>query len=103
AILLEVHLHAVDDLEQPAPFDAELLPVRGQRARDRMLRLPGVQALDFAAPPVEARARKLRVGRFVDDVVDLATERVERGDGAPSRWRQEQEAVIETRSAARGL
>ena len=44
----------------------------------------------------------VRVGDLVDDVVDFAAERVERGDRAPPLRRQEQEAVVEARAALRG-
>ena len=43
------------------------------------------------------------IGHLVDDVVDFAAERIERGDRAAARRRQEQEAVVEARAALRGL
>src|SRR5581483_7986062 len=44
-----------------------------------------------------------RVARLVDRVVDLAAESVERGDGAAPLRRQEQERVVEARTALRRL
>ena len=71
--------------------------------RHRMLRRAGEDLRDFLPPPRELRARHARIGHFVDDVVDLAAERVQRGDRAPARRRQEQEAVVEARPALRRL
>ena len=76
---------------------------RPQRERHRMLRRAGEHGADLLPPPGELRARELRVGDLVDDVVDLAAERVERGDRAPPLRRQEQEAVVEARAALRRL
>ena len=45
-----------------------------------MLRRAGVDGVDFGAPPGELHAGDVGVGHFVDDVVDLAAERVERAD-----------------------
>ena len=61
----------------------ELAHDRHQRLRHRMLRRAVERARDLRAPPRELGARDGRVGHFVDDVVDLAAERVERGDRAP--------------------
>ena len=54
-------------------------------------------------PPRELDARDVRLAHLVDDVVDFAAERVQRGDRAPARRRQEQEAVVEARAALRRL
>ena len=72
-----------------------------QRERHRMLRRAGEHGADLLAPPGELRAGELGIGDFVDDVVDFAAERVERGDRAPPLRRQEQEAVVEARAALR--
>ena len=74
-----------------------------KRERDRMLRRPVERARDLLPPPRELRARDGGIRHLVDDVVDLAAERVERGDRAAARRRQEQEAVVEARAALRGL
>ena len=74
-----------------------------KRERDRMLRRPVERARDLLAPPRELRARDGRIRHLVDDVVDLAAERVERGDRAAPRRRQEHEAVVEARAALRRL
>src|SRR6266536_3006096 len=66
-----------------------------------MLRLAGERGTDYIAPPPELRPGDAGVYRLVDDVVDLAAERVERRDGASAFGRQEQEAVIEARAALR--
>src|SRR6185503_7455329 len=54
---------------------------------------------DLLAPPRELRRGHAGVGAFVDDVVDLAAKRIERGDRAAPIRRQEQKAVIEARPA----
>ena len=76
---------------------------RHERLRDRMLRRAVERAGDLLPPPRELGLRDVRVVHFVDHVVDLAAERVQRGDRAPPRRRQEQEAVVEARAARRGL
>src|ERR1700694_2791858 len=58
---------------------------------------------DFAAPPCELEPRHARIGDFVDNVVDLPAECVQRGDRAPALRRKKAEAVIEARTAAGGL
>ena len=74
-----------------------------ERLRDRMLRRAVERARDLLPPPRELGARDVRVGHLVDDVVDLAAERVERRDRAAPWRRQEQEAVVEARAALRRL
>src|SRR5690606_37808239 len=73
----------------------------GERARDRVLGRTIEQPLDLAAPPAELHARDIRVVDLVDDVVDLAAERVQRGDAVAFARRQELEREIEARAAAR--
>ncbi len=68
----------------------------------RVLRRAREHGADLAAPPGELRAGEVRIGRLVDDIVDFAAERVERGDRAPPLRRQEHEAVVEARAALRG-
>ena len=50
-----------------------------------MLRRAGEDRGDLAAPPGELDARDAGIGDLVDDVVDFAAERVQRGDRAPAR------------------
>ena len=77
---------------------------RLQRLRHRMLRRAVVRGARPRAATTRAwRARRRRSVDLVDDVVDLAAERVQRGDRAPPLRRQEQEAVVEARAALRGL
>ena len=80
---------------------------RGRRQRaPRATGCSGVAGegrVDLAPPPRELEARHGRVAHLVDDVVHLAAERVERGDRAPARRRQEEEAVVEARPARGGL
>src|SRR4029078_5146546 len=83
--------------------DAERFNEGPQRFHDRMGRLLVEQLADLHPPPGKLGARELRVGAFVHYVVHLAAEGVQRGDGAPALRRQEQERIVETRSAGRGL
>ena len=68
-----------------------------------MLRLPGIDALDFLPPPEELGMRDSRLVYAVDNVVDFAAERIECGDATSLVRRQKQEAVIETGAALRHL
>jgi hypothetical protein len=79
---VEVHFHAVDDFQQlllrqvEAPGSvAASGPASPDGWRARRTGRP-----EFAAPPVELGARHPHVGAFVDHVVDLAAEGVERRD-----------------------
>ena len=95
----------------PSMIVCEVLGRQRELAHDRRQR---AARPDAAACPSNARAISWRhhaslvratpgSRHFVDDVVDLAAERVERGDRAAPRRRQEQEAVVEARAALRGL
>ena len=75
--------------------------MRHQRPHRRVVRLAGEGCCDLLAPPVQLGRCHAGIGDFVDDVVDLAAERIERGDRGAPRRRQEQEGVVEAR-AARG-
>ncbi len=68
-----------------------------------MLRRAAVDRGDLAAPPREFGACDAGIGALVDDVIDFAAEREERGDCAPAFGRQEQKAVVEARAALRGF
>ena len=97
---LEVHRHAVDHRLEVLLRQAVGRHHRHQRPGHRVLRRAGVRGDDLGAPPRELAARDARVGDLVDDVVDFAAERVQRGDRASPFGRQEQEAVVEARAAA---
>ena len=93
AILVEVHRHAVDDrievrVRQIIDSDDFL-----ECERDRMLRRAVEDRPDLATPPRQLDARNSRVGSLVDDIVDFAAERVQRGDCTPARRGQQPEAV----------
>src|SRR5205814_9679898 len=103
ARLAQIHLHAVDDLAQALGGDAERLAMRLERARHRMLRLAVEEIRHFAAPPGELRGGNLRIHAFVDDVVHLAAEGIERSDGAPALGREKEKRVVEARAARGGL
>jgi hypothetical protein len=75
----------------------------GQRARPDAAGAAVEMAAISVAPPGELGARDAGVAAFVDDVVDFAAERVERGDRAAPLRRQEQEAVVEARAAGAAL
>src|SRR5712692_8153853 len=68
-----------------------------------MLRLPGVEIRHLGAPPAELRRRELRIGAFVDHIVDFTAKGVQRGDRASALGRKKQEGVVEARPARRGL
>ncbi|MNY43142.1 hypothetical protein D3C86_1780790 [compost metagenome] len=55
---------------------------------------------DFAAPPGELGRGDAGVADFVHDIIDLAAERIERGDGRAPLLGQEKKSVI--KAAARG-
>ena len=55
-----------------------------QRLRHRMLRRAVEGARDLLPPPRELGVRDAGVGDLVDDIVDFAAERIERGDRAPA-------------------
>src|SRR2546426_12195898 len=93
----EIHFHPVDDLVEARRGDAELLYERREREAHWMLRLAGIEIGDLGAPPRELRRRQLRIGGFVDDVVDFPAEGVQRGDGAAPLAREEQERIVEAR------
>ena len=101
--LRQVHFHAVDDLGEQLLRQVEGVRGFGEGLRDGVAGFALVGASQFGAPPGEPDARQLRVGAFVDDVIHLPAEGVERGDGAAARWRQEEEAVIEAGPALRRL
>ena len=103
ARLLQIHLHAVDDLQELLLWDGKLCNDGQQRLRYRMLRLAGIELGDFLPPPGELGARNLQVLALIDDVVDLPAKGVERGDRPPPVRGQEHEAVVEARSARSGL
>ncbi len=102
-VVIEVHLHAVDDLLEVF-LGERVAPARDlERPADRMPRLATEDAPDLVPPPVEPGPRDTGIARLVDRVVDLATEGIEGRDRLPLFGRQEQEAVVETRAAPRGL
>src|SRR5690349_10781433 len=101
AVLVQVHLQAVHDLVQPRLGYTERIESRRERPRHRMLRVAAEELRHLVPPPAEGHARGRSIARLVDGVVDLAAERVQRGDGAPALWREEQERVIEARAALR--
>jgi hypothetical protein len=76
---------------------------RLQRLRHRVLWLAVGHPRHFLAPPGEFGRCELHVLAFIDHVIDLAAEGVQRGDRSPLRRWQEEEAVIEARTAAGGL
>ena len=84
-----VHLHAVDDGDKILAPEAEPGDRRGQRARHRLARPAGVQAVDFLAPFLKPQALVFGVAGFVGDVVDLAAERVD-GVHGPALFRRQQ-------------
>jgi len=70
---------------------------------DGMLRPAREDRSDLGAPPGELDPRDIGLRHLVDHVVDLATERVEGDDRAPTlRW-QKTEAVEEAGAALRSL
>src|SRR5205085_4107104 len=58
---------------------------------------------EFITPPRKFRGGDLRIEAFVDDVVDLAAEGIERGDRATALRRKEEKGVIEAGAARRGF
>ncbi|MPN26598.1 hypothetical protein SDC9_174023 [bioreactor metagenome] len=103
ARLLEVHLHAVDDFQQLLLGQVDARSDILQRLSDGVLRIAFADAFDFLAPPGELGRGQRDVVAFVDHVVDLAAEGVERHDGLTALRGQEQEAVIEGRAAGGAL
>ena len=59
-----------------------------------MFRQASVKAVEFFAPPGELDGGKLRVMAFVNNVVDLAAEGVERRNGLPPFRRQKKETIV---------
>ncbi len=100
--LVEVHLHAVDDLQQLLLRQREVFQGGHQRLRHRVAGMAFVQRLHFVAPPAQFGSRQKGIGTFVHHVVDLAAEGVERRNRlAPQRF-EKQKAVVEARAALRG-
>src|SRR5690606_9418125 len=80
-------------------LDVVGLDGRLQGAGHGVLRVALVETAHFVAPPGKRFRRYARIAAFIDDVVDLAAESVERGDGAALfRW-QEEERVVEAGTA----
>ena len=101
--LVEVHLHAVDHLDQLLAADAERRRHGCSAWVTGCVGSPAIEPLDLEPPPGELGGGHRLVADLVDDVVDLAAEGIERGDRAAPFRRQEQEAVVEARAAARRL
>src|SRR5688572_516862 len=103
AVVVEIHLHAVDDLVEARLGQVVAGSDLGEGARDGVLRAAPVSPGYLVAPPRELRAGDRRVGALVHHVVHFAAERIERRDRPPALRRQEQEAVIEARAAGGGF
>ena len=103
AVLVQVHLAAVDDRQQVPGLDAVDGGVRHEGLQRRVFRAAGIGFGHGLAPPAELGLGDARVLYLVDHVVHLAAESVEGGDGRPPRRRQEQEGVIEAAAGGCGL
>ena len=65
-----------------------------------MFRLSRKTLFDLFLPPVQFPVCDRGVTAFVDNIIDLATEGVQRGYGTPLFHRQEQKAVVEAGAAS---
>ncbi len=103
AVVLQIHLHPVDDFVETRPREIETAHHRDQGLCHRMLRRAGKSAGDLLAPPGELGPGEIGVAALIHHVVHLPTVGVEGGDRAAFFRRQEQEAVVEARAALRRL
>ena len=101
--MVDVHLHAVDDLVEVLAWEVERFDHRRKRPAHRVIRLTGEHPLDLRPPPGHFHARRLGLRDFVDDVIHFPAERVQRRNRAAPLFGQEQEAVVEARPARGGL
>ena len=99
----QIHRHAVDDRLEMLLRKLERRDRGREGERHRVLRSPFERRADLGAPPAKLDPRHPRVADFVDDVIDLAAECIQRRNGAPLIGRQETEAVVEARPALRRL
>src|SRR5574343_186012 len=84
ARLLEIHLHTVDDFQQLllGQVDARSDPL--QRLANWMLRIAFGNALHLLAPPRQFGRGDRQIVAFIDNIIHLAAESVERHDGLPA-------------------
>jgi len=101
--LVQIHLHAIDDGLQVFAFEAVRCHMRLQRQGHWMTRVALQHGGNFLAPPHQFGAGDIGILDFIDGIVHLAAEGVERSDGTPSFHRQKQKAVIKTRAALGGF
>ena len=85
---------AKGDLLTPETLEEPEATRFGERMADRVGRRAGVDPPDLLPPPLELGLRQGQVVAFVDHVVHLAAEGVQRGDRLPALGWQEHEAVI---------
>ena len=94
AMVREVHLHAVNDFVQAVLINTKLDGCLLQGLCYWMPGVAGEQVGHLRSPPRELGPSDSNIRHFVGNIVDLATKRIQRGNGPASICWKESEAVI---------
>src|SRR5262249_57098174 len=94
AIVVEIHLRAVEELEQALTRQREARDSRAERAHHEMVGVARETGIELVSPPQQLGARYPRIGGRCNSLDEFTAEGVQGDDRVPLLDRQEQNAVV---------